>query len=190
MAILIAQAFEWLAAGDRRIGVAIFLVLTGVFVERFVSDAFGEPDAQPLAKVMKESGDGSIRVAGNPLLTMAAGNLPLVVANPIWFPQVVHYAPPELAERTYYLTDSAAARRFTGTNFFELALPVLARFPLPGHVIPYSTFTATHRRFFVYTSSNGFDWLMGRLRPDRAILKFVGRVGDTILLEACLQCPR
>ena len=188
MAILITWAWERAACADSRVGVVILLVLTGVFVERFVSDAWGTPDQQPLAKVMDDASPRGSKVPGQPLLEMAPGNLPLVVANPIWFPAVVHYAPPELAMRTYYLTDSDAARKFTGTNFFEIALPVMLRFHLPGHVVPYSAFQAEHRRFLVYTSSNEFDWLMGRLRPDHATFKFLGRMGDAILLEACLQC--
>ncbi|MGD1069421.1 MAG: glycosyltransferase family 39 protein [Bryobacteraceae bacterium] len=190
MAVLISQAFEHLAGGDSRLGVVVFLLFAGVFVERFVSDAFGVPDFQPQVKLMADTEKSAIQVAGNPLLSMVTGDLPLVVSNPFWFPQVAHYAPPALAARTYYLTDTDAALKFTHTDPYQIALPLMLRLNLPGHVIPYSVFTATHRRFLVYSSSNEFDWLMGRLGPDRATFQFIGRLGDALLLEACLQCEK
>jgi len=188
MAILIARAFERAAGGDSRIGVVVLLLLAGIFVERFVSDAFGAPDGQPPAKLVAASGNADINVQGNSLLSMATGDLPLVVSNPFWFPQVAHYAPPALADRTYYLTEADAAIRFTRPSPVEIMLPRLLRLNLPGHVTTYSVFTATHRRFLVYTSSNLFDWLMERLQPDNATFRFIGRTGDAMLLEACLQC--
>jgi hypothetical protein len=188
MAILVTQACERIAGGDSRIGVVILLLMTGVFTERFVSDAFSRQDEQPGAVLMSGAGRNDIKVAGHPLLAMVTGDTPLVVSNPIWFPQVAQYAPPALAARTYYLTDSEAARKFAHTNFFEIAIPIMWRLPLRAHVVPYPVFTATHRRFLVYTSSNGFDWLMGRLHSDNPTFRFVGRCGDALLLEVCLQC--
>ncbi len=188
LAVLITQAFEHVSGGDLRIGVVIMLLLAGIFVERFVSDAFGRPDGQPPIKLMADPEKSPIQIAGNPLLSMITGDLPLVVSNPFWFPQVAHYAPPELAARTYYLTDTEAALKFTHTDPYEFALPPLIRIHLPGHVTPYSVFTATHRRFLVYTSSNSFDWLLGRLQSDHPNFRFIGRTGDSMLLDTCLQC--
>jgi hypothetical protein len=188
LAVLITQAFEHVSGGDLRIGVAIMLLLAGTFVERFISDAFGLPDSQPAAKLMADPEKSPIRVAGNPLLSMVTGDLPLVVSNPFWFPVVTHYAPPALAGRTYYLTDAEAALKFTHTDFFEFAELPLLRLHLPGHVTPYSVFTATHRRFLVYTSSNSFDWLLGRLQADHPTFRYIGSNGDSMLLDTCLQC--
>ena len=188
MAILITRGFERAAGGDARIGVVIFLLLAGIFVERFVSDAFGAPDGQPPVRLVADLDNADIEVAGNSLLSMAQGDLPLVVSNPNWFPQVAHYAPQALAARTYYLTEADAALKATRTSPSEIALPRMLQLHMPGRVTPYSVFTSAHRRFLLYTSSNEFDWLMGRLQSDGATYRFIGRTGDAMLLEACLQC--
>jgi len=168
----------------------ILALLTGVFVERFVSDAFARPDLQPAAKVMGPADSKpEVVVRGHPLLSMTSGPLPLVVSNPFSFVQVAHYAPAELAARTYYLTDSSSARRYTDTDFFEIAVPILLReFPLKAHAVPYSTFTSTSKRFFLYASVDGLDWLSAKLGSENASFRLLGRFGPFSLFDVCVQC--
>jgi len=191
---LVARAFYLVAHGDSRIGAVVLLLLTAVFVERFISDAFAQPDSRPAARLMYASAtdtptDTNESVPGHRLLSVVPGDLPLVISDPFRFVQVVHYAPPALAARTWYLMDSKAALRYTTTNFFEVSLPVLFRtLPMPGHLAPYSTFVSPGRRFFIYTSANAFDWLMAQLGSDNTQLRFAGRFGDAVLFDACVEC--
>ncbi len=192
--VLASRALYLAAKGDTRIGAIVFLLLTGVFVERFISDAFARPDIQPPLRVVYASAteppaDSKNSVPGHPLLSVVPEDMPLVISDPFRFAQVAHYAAPGVAARTYYLTDAKAALHYTTTNSFETALPIMFRtLPIPGHVVPYSTFVSPGRRFFLYTSSNGFDWLMAQLGAENTELRFAGRFADVSLFDACFQC--
>ncbi|MDE3198662.1 MAG: glycosyltransferase family 39 protein [Acidobacteriota bacterium] len=184
MVVLTMRAFHRISFGDPRIGSLILLLMSGVFVERFISDAFSRPDMQPGASIVAGAAETGIHVGGHRLLSFVKPGVPLVVSNPFWFPEVVHYAPRSLADRTFYLRDVNSAKRISGTDFFEYAIPALYKLPVPGHIVAYSDFTATYRHFYLYTSSNSFDWLTGRLGEDGVVFTFVGRLEDALLLEA------
>jgi hypothetical protein len=187
MVVIAIRAFHRISRGDRRIGALLLITFTGVFVERFVSDALGKPDLQQGAHLMEKSQEEHVKILGHPLLSLAEGKLPLVIGNPFWVPVVAHYAPPAMAARIYYLSDARASERFAGTDYFEAALPIMYRLPVPGHIVNYRDFVAAHHRFLVYSSGSSYDWIMGRLGEEKDItFTFIGRFNDSLLLEASL----
>ena len=115
--------------------------------------------------------------------------VPIVMANGLLFLEYEHYEPAGVAGRMYYLTDAAAARRYTGTSNFDRASYTLRKwFPIRAHVEDYSRFLAAHPRFFILTDY-GFpmDWAMRRMLDDGIPLRFLGEFpshhGRAILAE-------
>jgi hypothetical protein len=119
-------------------------------------------------------------------------DLPLVVSSGLIYYEMNHYAPPQLAARTWYLSDQQAALRITGTNVFE-GFPAMDRmFPFRAKLGSYHSFVKTNRHFLVY----GYavyenDWLVSKLMEDGARLTFLGRrdeeFGRAVLYE--VQMP-
>jgi Dolichyl-phosphate-mannose-protein mannosyltransferase len=122
-----------------------------------------------------------------PNLARVRPDLPLVISNGLMFFEADHYQPPEVASRLRYLTDEAAALRYTNTNMFE-GYPVMQKwFPMTGKVEPYREFVRRNPEFVVYgTSEHPMDWLVKRLKDDgfhmRMLAAQKGEYGETFLL--------
>jgi hypothetical protein len=78
-----------------------------------------------------------------------SGGLPVAVAGPLSFLELVQHAPADLAGRLVYLSDPAASRHYLGENTAEQALRRLRHW-VPVHVVDRGDFLAEHRQFLVY----------------------------------------
>jgi hypothetical protein len=116
----IAVLFGW-AAGTvlgarRRLG-RVFIALMVASVVTSQAQAFQKARAE--ARLIGETWR---------FLRDAAGSgSPIVIAHPIHFLQLAHYAPPEAAGRLVYLADPAEAVRYIGHDTSERALLELRR---------------------------------------------------------------
>jgi hypothetical protein len=103
----------------------------------------------------------------------SAADLPIVVADPFAFVQLVHYAPPSLRPRLVYLSDPEAARRYDPTYSCDWALRLLRRWS-QAPVYDYQPFLAGHARFLVYGDN---PWLGSNLKADGVACVPVGAEG-------------
>src|SRR6185369_10970203 len=86
--ILVILALYRMSRGDSRVGAIILLILTGVFVERFIFDAFGRADLQPAPRMLSAVNQGASpkpMVMDHPLLSLVPEDVPLLVSNPLSF---------------------------------------------------------------------------------------------------------
>ncbi len=97
-------------------------------------------------------------------------DLPIVVAEPFAFVQLLHYAPPELRPRLLYLSDPEAVRHCDPCYSCDWALRLLGRWTgAPVH--DYHRFLAGHPRFLVYGENL---WLPSNLKADGVAGRPVG----------------
>jgi hypothetical protein len=78
-----------------------------------------------------------------------SGGLPVAVAGPLSFLELVQHAPADLAGRLVYLSDPAESRLYLGEDTAEHALRRLRRWA-PVNVVGRGDFLAGHRQFLVY----------------------------------------
>jgi hypothetical protein len=97
------------------------------------------------------------------------GNLPIVMAEPMNYLEVVYRAPPGTAARLYYVADADLAKKYTGSASAERGLVILQK-GRPLNVRTYGEFIAGHREFLVYSNpgdnSANSEWLLAKLADD------------------------
>ena len=106
------------------------------------------------------------------------GGLPIVINDGNRFFQLAHYTPREFSSRLFYLVDTDAARKYSGTDSIDLCLLGYGRF-LPLNLRPADPFLRTERPFLLYAPSNG--WLLPVLRSEGAKIELVGIAGGQTL---------
>jgi hypothetical protein len=123
------------------------------------------------------------------VLSDISRDLPVVITNGLLFLEFDHYESQTVTDRLYFLTDSAQALRYTGTNVFDRGFYILRKwFPIRAHVEDYQRFLSTHSRFMVLATP-GFptDWVMRKMQDDGVPLTFKGEFplqhGNSILAE-------
>jgi hypothetical protein len=99
-----------------------------------------------------------------------SGGLPIAVACPLPFLELVQHAPAELASRLVYLRDPGASRHCLGEDTAELALGHLRRWA-PVNVVDAGDFLAGHRQFLVYGDGG---WLRSALEAAGARFEACG----------------
>ena len=102
---------------------------------------------------------------------------PLVIASPHLFFQLSYYAPPPLASRLVYLTDTAAAMRYVKTDTVELGLQEFRRW-IPMSVEDYRSYVRAHPRFLLYGDTGAWIWLLPELMATGARLQLVAVKGS------------
>ena len=107
----------------------------------------------------------------------APDDAPLVIASPHIFFQLSYYAPPPLASRLVYLTDTAAAMRYFKTDTVELGLQEFRRWT-PISVEDYRSYVRTHPRFLLYGDTGAWVWLLPELIATGARLQLVSVRGS------------
>jgi hypothetical protein len=79
--------------------------------------------------------------------------------------------------RVYYLTDRAAATKYTHASIFEVFGSLHTWFPIRSEVVPYREFIRERRHFLVYgTIDAPEDWLLPKLMDDGARVRFLGEM--------------
>jgi len=102
----------------------------------------------------------------------APADAPLVIASPHLFLQLSYYAPPPLASRLVYLTDTAASMRYFETDTVELGLQEFRRWT-PMSIEDYPSYVREHRRFLLYGDTGAWVWLLPDLVATGARLQLV-----------------
>lgn len=115
-------------------------------------------------------------------LERSSPRLEIAVAHPHDFLELSHYAPPDLRARLRYLSSSALALRYLGTDSTENGLIVMSRFA-PLHVRPYRTFVASGRPFLVFVDPGAGPerWLPRALAADGKPLRLLARSDGRML---------
>jgi predicted membrane-bound mannosyltransferase len=137
---------------------AVLVLFTGAFA--VASGAWlASPSAAP--KPSRQAPEPPLRLAD-----LSAG-VPIVIADPILFLEFDHYESAALIGRMYYLTDRAAALRYTGVTVFGTLDRVKKWFPIRSRLEDYREFVSSHPRFFVLTSDrNPLCWVMRKVADD------------------------
>ncbi|MBV9084632.1 MAG: hypothetical protein JOZ62_18305 [Acidobacteriaceae bacterium] len=115
--------------------------------------------------------DPRASATGMPVLSSTDED-PFVIANPLVFLQVAHYAPAAIRKRLYYVADPATAAKLP--DFLpELSL-VAGRNFLPFHIVDYERFVQQHATFWISAgSSPNLEWLPQQLLKDGYRLSLV-----------------
>ncbi len=97
--------------------------------------------------------------------------LPIVMAGPIDYLEVVHRAPRALAARLYYVADAQLARQYAGSAAADRGLLILQKRRLLN-VRSYEEFISEHGEFLVYSKpadkeETNFEWLPAKLAEDK-----------------------
>lgn len=89
--------------------------------------------------------------------------LPVLVAQPQIFLQADYYLPPDLLQRSYFVTDPETDRNYVAQQMIDqLTTNAAQHFPLHSHVVPWSEFKS-NRRFLLHTGSGYDQWIFDRL---------------------------
>ena len=107
----------------------------------------------------------------------APDDAPLVIASPHLFFQLSYYAPPSLASRLVYLTDTAASMRHVRTDTVELGLQEFRQW-IPMSVEDYRSYVRAHPRFLLYGDTGAWVWLLPELMATGARLQLVAVKGS------------
>ncbi len=99
-----------------------------------------------------------------------------------------YYASSKLSSSLFYLTNPEAAAAYTGQSMFDTyADGATTWFPIRDRIEKYSEFVASHKRFLVYDSSWGTDWLVAKLLDDGARLELIEDSGALVLYQAVFE---
>lgn len=120
--------------------------------------------------------------------------LPIVIAEPIDYLEVVYAAPPAIAARLYYVADAGLAKKYTGSAGGDRGLLILQK-GRPLNVRSYAEFIATHREFLVYSKPVGSDsvnfaWLLAKLADDNRQVYLKQMAGREALYHVALPVAR
>ena len=107
-------------------------------------------------------------------------DLPVIVADPIAYLEIQHYAAPELKRRLVDLVDPAKAVEYVQTDSAERGLLALRNF-VPLNVQDYSDFTASHPAFLLYANHDDYEWTPSRLADDGAAPRLLVNDGSDSL---------
>lgn len=106
--------------------------------------------------------------------------LPIVAASPMTFTEMSDREPFAIASRTFYLTDRAAALRYSGYTLFENEAKIRELLQLPSQTAPLTDFLAAHPAFYlVATYKSADDWLPRALADRGLDLNYLGKVAST-----------
>jgi hypothetical protein len=152
--ILLVFAVYRHARGSAVVGCWLLLVTTGwvaVREHRFFDELDRKSAAQAslLARLQERSAD----------------NLPIAVLNATDFLPLVHYAPPELAQRLVYVHSQELSMRILGYSTNEMALERLQLISRL-RMAQYADFVRSQRRFYLFGYSK--SWLLPALLADGA----------------------
>jgi hypothetical protein len=90
---------------------------------------------------------------------------PTAVSGGLTYLQLWFYAPPQIKSRLMYIADPELARRYTGSDTIDLGFQALARWT-PVNVASWNAFTERNSEFRVYAFGSG--WLVEQLRDSGA----------------------
>lgn len=121
------------------------------------------------------------------------GDLPIVVQDGRDYLEMVHYAPPELARRIYYLADAGQSMRLEGSLGVDVALLDLKKW-VPLQVEDYRPFIAQHDRFLLFWGKPEefalIGWQMTKMIEDGAKLELVRQHGNRLLFAVDMTGKR
>jgi hypothetical protein len=175
--VLAILLIDWVAP-DRRIA-SLMLLLSSLFL-------FGTRFSDVSMDAVRKR-DAAIMV---PFAQIPPGT-PLVIASGLALLPTDVYASDAQLANTYYLSDRAAAIRYTGSTVFEFPAAFTDYHHFRVHVEDYGSFVKTHKKFMVYGNYLwDDDWQLRKLRDDGARMvekgKYEGEAVDNFLVEVTL----
>ena len=102
--------------------------------------------------------------------TAARSDRPIVIADPHYFFELSHYAPPPLAGRLLHLFDREAVLRYTGSSSTEEGLVVLSRFA-PLDVRSFDRYVASGIPFLILLRPERTTWIVPALEGAGRVLR-------------------
>jgi hypothetical protein len=102
--------------------------------------------------------------------TAARSDRPIVIADPHYFFELSHYAPPPLAARLLHLHSREASLRYTGGDVTEEALVVLSRFA-PLDVRSFDRYVASDVPFLLLLRPERITWVTPALEAAGRVLR-------------------
>ncbi len=171
LVVLLAAFFQ----GDRNsLGTVMIACFLGVASVQFVhSDLHWRSPAQSANSLHPDGWQGAFRLPSS----LDTGSLNVVISDSHTFLTLTHYADQGLKQRIFYLTDPAAAVRYSGFDTDELVLTAQRRWT-NWKVESYQTFIEHNPRFLVYTNEG---WLIPKLLADHATIQVLGVFEDEYL---------
>jgi hypothetical protein len=168
IAILVAWGLDWMLGDRPRAAVVATLLLSVCFAANFVLARSGvRGDAQDIRDVCR-------------FLDATDPNLAVVIADPLTFFVISHYAPAGLKARLAYLADVRIATDRTGTDTPERGLIAMKEIA-PLRVLGYRSFFELKRPFLVYANRAPYSWVMQQLVADGTTIQLSGVCGDSLL---------
>jgi hypothetical protein len=117
------------------------------------------------------------------------GELPIVVQDARDYLKMVHYGPPELTRRIYYLADGEQSMRLEGSLGLDVSLMDLKKW-VPLQVQDYRSFIEQHDRFLLFWGKSEefalIGWQMTKMIEDGAKLALVQQHGSRLLFAVDL----
>lgn len=106
--------------------------------------------------------------------------LPVAVADPRYFFQLSHYAPPDLSSRLVYLASPAYAKKYAGDSMLDDGL-MLMREIAPIRIEPFESFRGAGRPFLIYWNPGPMAWLLNAVLESRCPLELKAQSGFQFL---------
>lgn len=104
----------------------------------------------------------------------ARPELPVVLNPAVFFLHFQHYSPPEVRQRSYYLTSLSDAMRLDGADTGDRNLLFFSR-RFPVQVPAYAEFVEQHRSFLLCAETTNPTWVLEKLLEDGAELRLLLR---------------
>jgi hypothetical protein len=115
-------------------------------------------------------------------LTGQSETLPIVIDDPLYAMESMHYEPPEIADRIYYLVEPQSQRRYgdipyQGTTWLKMR----EIFPIRAERL--STFRRNHKEFLVATMRPDHAYILPTLLADGVTIQLVASKGNDRLFH-------
>ena len=113
-------------------------------------------------------------------------NTPVVIASFFDYLTAVYYSDLPLSNRYYFLVDSQAAFRFTGTDSGDINMRAFSRaFPVRVRVEDANTFIGEHKKFIVWANNGDLNcWVPQFLIEKGVQLRLIQDPGQVYLVES------
>jgi hypothetical protein len=178
--ILIGALIAGRARQSRSAAAAVLFIFAG---------AFAVSSAVSIGGLLLKPGATKTIPEPQMVLSELSRDLPIVITNGLLFLEFDHYESKAVTDQLYFLTDTADAMRYTGTDVLDRAFYMLRRwFPIRAHLEDYHHFLSTHSHFLVLAEYDfPLDWVMRKMLDDGVPLAFKGQFplqhGNAILVE-------
>jgi hypothetical protein len=107
-------------------------------------------------------------------------DLPVVIADPGEYFELLHFAAPELKRRIVTVVDPPSAVQYLGTDSVDKVMLALRQIT-PLDVDDFSNFAGVHHSFLVYSNGSSFEWLPLWLQQHGEPMRVVAAQGRSLV---------